>query len=127
MIGSVQQLAKGATNQAAQMSNQVTQSASASAQAKNEQNQSLGIAPYVLVIVFGGLYLLWAFLSRKEKFAQAIKPQNLAINFYNFFLIFLSVVISVPLGKIIFTKLATSKITIVRTIFKPVAHIVNAA
>ena len=127
MIGSVQQLAKGATNQAAQMANQVTQSASASAQAKNEQNQSLATAPYVLVLVFGGLYLLWAFLSRKEKIAQAVKPQNLAINFYNFFLIFLTVVIAIPIGKIIFSKLANSKITIIRTIFKPVAHIVNAA
>ena len=64
---------------------------------------------WVLVLVFGGAYFLWALITQHEKVEEAVKPANLKPNLWNLAAIWLAVVITVPLSKIFFTKWAAAK------------------
>lgn len=62
------------------------------------------LAPAMLVIAFGILYLLWAVVERHEKVRETVQPHALALNARNLIAILLPVVFGIPLLKIAAAK-----------------------
>lgn len=62
------------------------------------------LAPAILVVVFGVLYLIWAVVERHEKVQTVVQPHAVALNARNLIAILLPVVFGVPLLKIAAAK-----------------------
>lgn len=67
-------------------------------------SKTFGIAPMVLLLVFGALYLLWAVVERHERVQSAIQPKALALNARNLIAILLPVIFGIPLLKVAAAK-----------------------
>lgn len=71
-----------------------------------------------LLLVFGGLYIGYSFLSRHQKIGQAVKPANIAANLHNLAVIFVGVVFSIGLFKIGAVKWQAAKLPGGKTVAK---------
>lgn len=69
--------------------------------AKN--NSTMGFV--IALVGLAALYFTWAFLSKREGVQKAVNPANLEVNWYNLAMIWLAVVITVPLSKVLLVKM----------------------
>lgn len=73
-------------------------SSSSSSSSGGGKANSLGTI--IMLLIIGGLYLVWALVERHERVQNAIQPKALALNARNLVAILLPVVFGIPLLKI---------------------------
>ena len=80
----------------------------------------------VVWLILGGLYVLWAVLHNHQKVRDAIKPGNIAANLHNLLLVFLAVVVSMPLAKILLSKVSVW-VPVLKPVTEPTLTLVEAS
>lgn len=82
-----------------------------------------GIGSSIALAVLIAMYVIWSVVQQHEKLRDQVKPSNIAANFHNLLTIFLSVIVSLGLVKLLIALLLKYNVPGV----KPVADAVEFA
>jgi uncharacterized protein YacL len=118
--------AAGAMNPALPSATQSGQNVAASIVNQSQVKQAKTMSAthkgvWALAVVFV-LYLVWAFASKHQKVQESLKPSNIEVNLYNLLIIWLAVVVSVPLSKVLLVKLAAWHVPGAKTLLAVVGN-----
>ena len=88
------------------------------ADSPNAQHQRASTTAVWVFLVFGLVYVAYAFVAKHQKVRAAVEPHNIAANLHNLIVIFLGAVFSIGLFKIAAVKMQAAKLPGGKTLAK---------